>query len=233
MTETYSQFVNWFRAAAPYIHVHRGKTFVIQFDDGLVYSDMFTDLVHDLALLNSLGIQLVLVYGARHSIEAWLKENGQQSIYHEGVRLTDADTMELVKTAAGKLRVEIESKLSMGLGNTPMSNAELRVSSGNYVMAKPAGIVDGVDYQFTGEIRGIDVKAIRSKLERDEIVLIPPLGYSITGEAFNLGAAPLAAQMAIDLKADKLIYLIDDEGLQDKQGNITQPVEPIRSGGAS
>jgi amino-acid N-acetyltransferase len=220
MTETYSQFVSWFRSAAPYIHVHRGKTFVIQIDDNLVYSEIFTDLVHDLALLNSLGIQLVLVYGARHSIEAWLNENDQESVYHDGVRLTDAGTMELVKTAAGRLRVEIESKLSMGLGNTPMSNAELRVSSGNYVMAKPAGIVDGVDYQFTGEIRSIDVEAIRSNLENHEIVLIPPLGYSITGEAFNLSATTLAAQMAIELKADKLIYLVDDEGLHDDQGNV-------------
>jgi amino-acid N-acetyltransferase len=108
----------------------------------------------------------------------------------------------------------------MGLGNTPMSNAELRVSSGNYVMAKPAGIVDGVDYQFTGEIRSIDVEAIRSNLENHEIVLIPPLGYSITGEAFNLSATTLAAQMAIELKADKLIYLVDDEGLHDDQGNV-------------
>jgi amino-acid N-acetyltransferase len=220
MTETHSQFVSWFRSAAPYIHVHRGKTFVIQFDDSLVYSEIFTDLVHDLALLNSLGIDLVLVYGARHSIEAWLAENEQASTFHNGVRLTDADTMELVKTAAGKLRVEIESRLSMGLGNTPMSNAELRVSSGNFVMAKPAGIVDGVDYQFTGEIRSIDVDAIGSKLASDEIVLIPPLGYSITGEAFNLSANALAAQVAIELKADKLIYLIDGEGLHDKQGNI-------------
>ncbi len=220
MTEAYSQFVSWFRSAAPYIHVHRDKTFVIQIDDSLVYSEIFTDLVHDLALLNSLGIKLVLVYGARHSIEAWLNQNDQNSVYHEGIRLTDAETMELVKTAAGKLRVEIEAKLSMGLGNTPMSNAELRVSSGNYVMAKPAGIIDGVDYQFTGEIRSIDVDAIRSNLNSKEIVLIPPLGYSITGEAFNLSSIALAAQMAIEIKADKLIYLIDDEGLQDKEGNV-------------
>lgn len=220
MSEIHSKFVSWFRSTAPYIRVHRGKTFVIQFDDNLVYSEIFTDLVHDLALLNSLDIQLVLVYGARYSIEAWLDENEQASTYHEGIRLTDADTMELVKTAAGKLRVEIEAKLSMGLGNTPMDNAEIRVSSGNFVMAKPAGIVNGVDYQFTGEIRKIDVSAIRSKLGNGEIVLIPPLGYSITGEAFNLSATTLAAELAIELKADKLIYLIDGEGLHDEHGNI-------------
>jgi len=220
MTESYPQFVHWFRSAAPYIRVHRGKTIVVQFDDSLVDSGIFTELVHDLGLLNSLGIKLVLVYGARHTIEAQLNENDQASAFHEGVRLTDADTMELVKDSAGSLRVEIEARLSMGLGNTPMSNADLRVSSGNYVMAKPAGIVDGVDYQFTGEIRSIDVGAIQAKLASEEIVLIPPLGYSVTGETFNLNATTLAATMAIELKADKLIYLIDGEGLHDRQGNV-------------
>jgi amino-acid N-acetyltransferase len=220
MTETYPQFVDWFRSAAPYIRVHRGKTFVVQFDDALVYDDLFTDLVHDLALLNCLGIHLVLVFGARNSIDAWLSENEQSSSYHQGLRLTNAETMDLVKTAAGKLRVEIESKLSMGLGNTPMSKADLRVCSGNYVMAKPVGIVDGVDYQFTGEIRSINSEAIQSKLDNDEIVLVPPLGYSISGETFNLSAVNLAAELAIELKADKLIYLIEAEGLEDKDGNI-------------
>ena len=224
MTDTNLQFVNWFRSAAPYIRVHRGKTFVIQFDDGLVHSDAFTDLVHDLALLNSLGIHLVLVFGARQAIEARLGENEQASAFHEGIRLTDAETMELVKTAAGKLRVEIEARLSMGLGNTPMDNAELVISSGNYVKAKPAGIVKGVDYQFTGTVRSIDSRAIKSKLDSGEIVLVPPLGYSKTGEVFNLGASELAAQLAIDLKADKLVYLIAGAGLRDSDGDIVRQV---------
>ncbi|NKB38207.1 MAG: amino-acid N-acetyltransferase [Gammaproteobacteria bacterium] len=215
MTESDSQFIHWFRSAAPYIRVHRGKTFVVQFDDALVYSDKFSELVHDLALLNSLGIRLVLVFGARQSIEVWLNENGQDSSFHHGVRLTDADTMELVKTAAGRLRVEIEARLSLGIGNTPMSNAKLLVSSGNYVSAKPAGIVDGVDYQFTGKVRSVDHDSIQLKLDNNEIVLIPPLGYSVTGEVFNLNSVSLAADLAVALQADKLIYLIEGSGLLD------------------
>ncbi len=220
MTDSDSQFIHWFRSAAPYIRVHRGKTFVVQFDDALVYSDKFSELVHDLALLNSLGIRLVLVFGARQSIEVWLQENEQSSAFHEGVRLTDAATMELVKTAAGRLRVEIEARLSLGIGNTPMSNAKLVVSSGNYVSAKPAGIVDGVDYQFTGKVRSVDVNSIRSKLDSEEIVLIPPLGYSVTGEAFNLNSISLAADLAVALQADKLIYLIEGSGLLDSEHKL-------------
>lgn len=220
MTETDSQFVDWFRSTAPYIRVHRGKTFVIQFDDKLVYGEQFTNFVHDLALLNGLGVHLVLVFGARESIEVWLKENQQPSNFHEDLRITDADTIELVKGAAGKLLIEIESRLSMGLGNTPMSQAELIVSSGNYVRARPAGVVDGIDYQFTGKVRSIDGEAIRAKLDREEIILLPPLGYSVTGETYNMNAINLAADVAVELKADKLVYLMDGEGLLDKEGNV-------------
>ena len=156
MTIDASQFVKWFRAATPYIHVHRNKTFVIKFDDDAVHSDGFNYLIHDLALLNSLGIQLVLVYGTRASIEKLLHSEKLSLEYHKGMRVTTAAVMEYVKEATGTLRIEIEAKLSMGLGNTPMSNAGLRVCSGNYVTAKPLGILDGIDFQYTGEIRSID-----------------------------------------------------------------------------
>ncbi|MFQ5659910.1 MAG: amino-acid N-acetyltransferase [Gammaproteobacteria bacterium] len=221
------QFVKWFRAASPYIHVHRGKTFVIQFDDDAIQCGTFSNLVHDLALLNSLSIQLVLVFGTRRTIEKQLAENKLKSRYHKGLRVTDAAAMEIVKAAAGRLRIDIESSLSLGLGNTPMSHAELRVTSGNFVMAKPLGVIDGVDYRFTGEVRHIDVDSIRMKLVTNEIVLIAPLGYSLTGEAFNLNATTLAARLATELQADKLIYLMEAEGLTDAGGQLihqlTQP----------
>jgi amino-acid N-acetyltransferase len=213
MTADATQFVKWFRAAAPYIHVHRNKIFVIKFDDDAVHGAGFNHLIHDLALLNSLGIQLVLVYGTRNSIETLLSARKLSPEYHKGLRVTTAAAMECVKAAAGTLRIEIESKMSMGLGNTPMSNAELRVCSGNYVTAKPLGVIDGVDFQFTGEIRSIDTGAILGKLANHEIVLVPPIGYSTTGEAFNLSADRLAAGLAIQLHADKLIYLMEAAGL--------------------
>jgi len=219
------QFVKWFRSASPYIHVHRGKTFVIQFDDDAIRSETFTGLVHDLALLNSLGIQLVLVYATRHSIEHHLKEKHLSLDYHQGIRITDAQAMEIVKQEAGRLRVEIESRLSMGLGNTPMSNAELRVSSGNFVTAKPMGIVDGIDFQYTGETRRIDIESIKSKLDANEIVLIPPLGYSATGETFNLSAADLAIRLAVNLGADKLVYLMETEGITDAEGKLIREMD--------
>ncbi len=208
-----AQFVNWFRATSPYIHVHRGKTFVIQINDRLITHDHFNHFVHDLALLISLGIKPVLIFGARDTIESYLNDRHINSHYHKGVRITDADTMEHVKTTAGKLLVHIQARLSMGLGNTPMSNATIRVSSGNHVSARPLGVIDGRDYEFSGKIRRIDVAAIENKLANGEIVVLPPLGYSISGEAYNLSAATLAANVAIALRAQKLIYVMEEKHL--------------------
>jgi amino-acid N-acetyltransferase len=200
--------------------VHKGRTFVVHIEDEAVNADSFTELVHDLALLNSLEIRLVLVYSTRHSIEARLKDSGVTPQYHKGIRVTDAEALEVVKDAAGKLRFEIESSLSMGLGNTPMSRAEVMVSSGNYVRAKPLGIIDGIDFKFTGTVRSVETKAINAKLAANEIVLIPPIGHSITGEAFNLEAKTLALKVALELKADKLIYLMESPALMDANGKL-------------
>ena len=208
-----TQFVSWFRSASPYIRIHRGKTFVVQVGDRMLDSSGFTSLVHDVALLTSLGIRLVLVYGARASIDACLDDGQAVSRFHDGVRVTDPGTMETVRSVAGRLLLKLQAGLSMGLGNSPMSNAEIRVSTGNYVSAKPLGIIGGVDYQFTGAVRAVDAGAIVHKLDRGEIVVLPPLGYSVTGEAYNLSAPAMASEVAVALQADKLIYLVESDDL--------------------
>ncbi len=224
-----AQFVSWFRSASPYIHVHRGKTFVIQVNDKVIHSDEFTGLVHDLALLTNLGIKLALVFGTRDSIESYLDEKQANSEYHNDIRITDADTMEFAKEVAGRLLMDIQAGLSMGLGNTPMSNAEIRVNTGNYVSAKPMGIIDGVNYEFTGKTRHIDVDAMLDKLANGEIIVLPPVGYSITGEAYNLPAVAMAADVAIALQADKLIYFMEKDQqavfMGEKQANQLNQAE--------
>ncbi len=166
-----------------------------------------------MALLTSLGIRLVLVYGARASIEDCLDEKQLASRYHQGIRITDPDTMEAVTSVAGRMLLELQAGLSMGLGNSPMSNAAIRVNTGNYVSAKPLGVIGGVDYQFTGAIRCTDADAIIHKLDKGEIVVLPPLGYSVTGEAYNLSALAMASEVAVALHADKLIYLMEEADL--------------------
>jgi amino-acid N-acetyltransferase len=215
-----TDFVEWFRAAAPYIHGFRGKTFVIAFGGELVADANFVQLAHDVNLLNSLGVRLVLVHGVRPQVEARLQENGTAMRYVNGLRVTDDAALAWVKEAAGTVRVEIEALLSLGLANTPMAGAAIRVASGNFVTAKPLGVRDGVDLLHTGEVRKIDVVGIDRRLDQQEIVLLSPIGYSPTGEVFNLTLEDVATQTAIALHADKLIFLMDTEGVPAKGKTI-------------
>ena len=215
-----TDFVEWFRAAAPYIHGFRGKTFVIAFGGELVADAGFVQLAHDVNLLSSLGVRLVLVHGVRPQVEARLQEIGTAVRYVNGLRVTDDAALACVKEAAGTVRVEIEALLSLGLANTPMAGADIRVASGNFVTAKPLGVRDGVDLLHTGEVRKIDVIGIERRLDQSEIVLLSPIGYSPTGEVFNLTLEDVATQAAIALRADKLIFLMDTEGVPGKGKTI-------------
>jgi amino-acid N-acetyltransferase len=208
-------FVAGFRQSAPYIHAHRDSTFVLAFGGDAVADSQFADLVHDIALLHSLGIRLVLVHGARPQIEKRLRARGARLEYAKGLRVTDEAALECVKEAAGTVRVEIEALLSMGLANTPMAGARIGASSGNFVTARPLGVRDGIDYCHTGEVRRIDSKAIRQHLDNRRIVLLSPLGYSPTGEVFNLSAEEIAVAAAVELQADKLILLTEEADLRD------------------
>lgn len=214
------EFVRWFRSVAPYIHAFGGRTFVIAFGGEVVDDGQFVALAHDLNLLASLEVRLVLVHGARPQIESRLKRSRIASHFVAGLRVTDKPTMEAVKEANGSIRVEIEALLSMGLVNSPMAGADIRVASGNFVTARPLGVREGVDLQHTGEVRKIDAVGIRKRLDDGEMVLLSPLGYSPTGEAFNLTLEDVAASAAIALDADKLIFLMDTVGVHNVRGEL-------------
>ncbi|MEJ2061474.1 MAG: amino-acid N-acetyltransferase [Gammaproteobacteria bacterium] len=197
----------WFRNAAPYIDAHRGRTFVLAFEGEAVEDADFAERVHDIALLHTLGVRVVLVHGARPQIETRLKSRGLEMQYANGLRVTDDEALAAVKEAAGCLRVEIEGKLSLSLINTPMSGVRIRVASGNFIIARPLGVRDGVDFKHTGEVRKVDTQSIRQQLDLGNIVLLSPIGYSPTGEVFNLSAEDVATATACSLQADKLIFL--------------------------
>ena len=213
----HNSFVQQFRESSPYINSFRGKTFVIVFNGEAVDDPLFPHLIHDIALLDSLGIRLVLVHGARPQIEQRLTKAGAKFEYANDLRITDDLALQCVKEAVGTIRVEVESLLSMGLSNSPMAGAQLQVVSGNFVVAKPVGIRDGIDFLHTGEVRKIHATAINKQLADGTIVLLPPVGYSPTGEVFNLSAEDVATAVSIALKAEKLLYLTEDQPLQDSR----------------
>jgi len=220
ITEHPADFVAWFRSVAPYINAFRGRTFVIAFGGEVVADGKFVELTHDFNLLAALGIRMVLVHGARPQIEERLTRENIEGHYHHDVRLTDSATMQCVKEAVGRVRVEIEALLSLGLANSPMANADIRVASGNFITAQPLGVIDGVDLLYTGNVRKVDVAALKDRMEFGEVVLLSPLGYSPTGEVFNLTLEDVATATAIELDADKLVFLMDTDGVLDKEGNL-------------
>ena len=215
-----NEFVSWFRASAPYIHAFRGRTFVIAFGGEVVDDEHFVDLIHDINVLHSLGIRLVLVHGARPQIEAALSARGAVGRYHRGLRVTDRETLDCVLEAQGKVRAEIEAKLSMSLPNSPMAGARIDVTGGNFVVARPAGVIEGVAMLHTGEVRAIDSAAIKQRLDDGAIVLVSPVGYSPTGEIFNLTVEEVATHTAIALTSQKLVFLMDTDGVVDAAGAL-------------
>ena len=217
---TANNYVQFFRETSPYIHAHRGKTFVIAISGEAVLEQNFDSIVHDIALMQSLGVHIVLVHGARPQIDQRLQLAELQTSFREQVRITDAAAMQCVKEAVGSTRFQIESALSMGLPNSPMHGARVRVIGGNFITAKPVGVRDGVDFQRAGEIRRIDRSAIQSQLEGGALVLMSSIGFSPTGEAFNLNYHDVATQTAITLNAEKLILVTEASGILDADNNL-------------
>lgn len=222
--ESTRHYVSWFRQAAPYIHAFRGRTFVIGFDGEVAQGALAQALAQDCNLLAALGIRLVLVHGARPQIEAELARRGLKAKYHKGLRVTDAAALECVKAAMGVTRLEIEALLSQGLPNTPMAGAHMRVTGGNFITAKPVGVVDGIDYQYTGAVRKIVAEEISADLDQQNVVLISPIGVSPAGEIFNLSMEEVAESVAVALRAEKLIFLCDAPGVTDRQGKLVDAI---------
>lgn len=224
--ERKTELVEGFRHSVPYINTHRGKTFVIMLGGEAIEHENFSSIVNDIGLLHSLGIRLLVVYGARPQIDANLAAHHHEPLYHKNIRVTDAKTLELVKQAAGTLQLDITARLSMSLNNTPLQGAHINVVSGNFIIAQPLGVDDGVDYCHSGRIRRIDEDAIHRQLDSGAIVLMGPVAVSVTGESFNLTSEEIATQLAIKLKAEKMIGFCSSQGVTNDDGDIVSELFP-------
>ncbi|MFZ7217482.1 amino-acid N-acetyltransferase [Avibacterium avium] len=212
-----TELVQWFRQSTPYVNMHRGKTFVIMLDGDTIASPNFINIINDISLLHSLGIKLAIVFGARLQINQLLEQQGIVPIYHKNIRITDPHSLDVVKQAVGKLNYDIAARLSLRLPHSAVIN----VVSSNFILAQPIGVDDGVDYQLSGKIRRIDSEKIQQQLDQGSIVLLGPIAPSVTGETFNLPFEEVATQVAIKLKAEKLIAFSNTQGiLNDQQETI-------------
>ncbi len=218
-------FVPWFRAVAPYIHAYHGKTFVVAIAGEAIAAGKLNAFVQDLAILHAMGIKLVLVHGFRPQVNEQLAAKGHVSRFVNGLRVTDAVALDAAQEAAGQLRFEIEAAFSQGLPNTPMANATVRVVSGNFLTARPVGIVDGVDFMQSGLVRRVDHGAIQRAIDSGAVVLLSPFGFSPTGEAFNLTMEDVATSTAIALQADKLVFMSEIAGIRETLDDPESPID--------
>jgi len=224
--ENLTQYIDWFRHSSSYINSHRKKVFVVLLPGEAIEHENFSNIVHDITLLHSLGVKLVLVHGARPQINQTLDQAGLALRYHNGLRVTDADGLHAIKHVVGGMSIDIEAQFSMGLANSPMHGADVKVSRGNFVTARPLGIIDGVDFSLTGVVRKVSAAAIQQHLDNNTIVLLSNLGYSPTGEVFNLSAEEVATEVAIAMQADKLILFVPQRGVMNEYNNLISTLSP-------
>jgi len=210
MSESNHELIRWLRESSPYINKHRHTTAVIAISSRSMKHKNCRALLHDIATLRTLGIKVVIVFGTRAYIDEQLAQRDKVPVFHEQTRVTSRECMDIVIQVSGFLRHQIESQLSMGLINSPMHEANISVSSGNFVVAQPIGVKDGVDFEHSGTVRKIRSDAIQRHLDLNDIVLIGPIGHSPSGESFNLQAEELAANVAQALGAKKLIFNLCD-----------------------
>ena len=220
------KFVKLFRQALPYINAYRGKVFVILLPGEALAHDNISNIAHDITLLSSLGVKLVLAHGARPQIDTALKAAGLKDEkvddvlgeMHHQLRVTDSASLDEIKKVVGTLRFDIEAMFSTSLLNSPMHGADISTVSGNYIIAKPFGIHNGVDYCHTGEVRKVDSDEITRQLDAGKTVLQSNLGYSPSGEVFNITIEEVAVSIATALKADKLLVYSAESGILDEEG---------------
>ena len=222
-------FVKWFRSATPFIHEFGERTIVIAFGGEVLTDGEMMQLAHDINVLVSLEIRVVLVHGTRPQVEEQLAQHGVASRLVDGRRVTDDAALRCVKEANGIVRMEIEATLSTELANSPMAGADIRVASGNFITAKPFGVRDGVDYMHTGQVRKVDMEGIVRRLDDDEVVLISPIGFSPTGDIFNCTLEDVATSVAIALKAEKLIFLTETLGATDNKQRLLNELTALQA----
>jgi amino-acid N-acetyltransferase len=220
-------FVPWFRSVAPYIHKFRNQTFVVGIAGEAIAAGKLPHLAQDLAMIQSMGVKVVLVHGFRPQVNEQLRAKGHAPKYSHGIRITDEVALDCAQEAAGQLRYEIEAAFSQGLPNTPMAGSTIRVISGNFITARPVGIVDGVDFQHSGLVRKVDTAGIARTLDMGAMVLLSPFGFSPTGEAFNLAMEEVATSVATALQADKLIFITEVAGILSDPTQAASEDNPI------
>lgn len=215
------EFINSLRQSSRYIEQHRGKTCVIYLPGELLLeASSRHQLAQDIGLLHNLGLKIVLVMGATPQIDSALTAHGIEWQNHQQFRITHGEMLPVFQHAIYDVKTQLEASFSQ---STCQQRSPLTITSGNWVIAQPKGIIEGIDFQHTGVLRKVNHQAIASNLEAGHIVLLTPLAYSLTGEIFNLNTLEQACEVASALKADKLMLFTQPEILAGLPKHLSLP----------
>lgn len=186
------------RSILQYVPQFRGCTFVIALDGAVIDSPDFSNILLDLAVLRSLNIKVVLVHGAAAQIEALGEKRNIELSNVDGTGVTDEATLEVSMDAI--------SRLSNGVMQS-LTTVKLQAATANAIHAHPAGIIKGVDTQFTGTIERIDANVLKSFLDQDILPVVPPLGFDADGQTLRVNSDIVAREVACALGATKILFL--------------------------
>ncbi len=181
-----------------YVQRFSNKIIVIHIDDTIIDSPLFLSHINDISLLHEAGLRVVIVPGSRQRINEVLQKAHLAWNMHNGFRITDESAIPLIKMAAFDTANKVMTSLA-GERKTALI--------GNWVKARGKGIIRGVDYGTCGEIETIECKGIESVLQNGCIPIFPCIGWSHTGKPYNISSSALAAEIAINLKAEKLFFI--------------------------
>ena len=219
-----AEHIKWFRDSSPYMDAHRGRTFVICLTGDALRPETPGDVISDCALLNSLGVRLVIVFNGDSAINAAIEQSGSSWEMAGDTRITTPEQIETVTRVLGGQTHALSAMFAASSPALPTAlnktKRDLLTSGGSFIKARPIGILNGIDYKNSGTVRRVLKDAIVNQLNSGAVVLIPPVGYSPSGEIFYLDARQVACETACTLNADKLIFLTDLPGLMDDAGEL-------------
>ncbi len=196
--------------ALPYIQRFSGKVMVVKYGgSAMIDEDLKRDVIEDVVLLKLIGFKPVIVHGGGKEISRWVDKVGMETRFENGLRVTDADTMELAEMVLAKVNQDLVTKVqAMGIKATGISGKD----GGLLTVRKKCP--NGKDIGFVGEVTDVDVKIVNDLIENDFLPIIFPVGMDKNGVTYNINADEAASAVATALKAEKLAYLSDVEGVR-------------------
>ncbi len=199
------------REVIKYLQKFKNTLAVIYIDEKIIESPLFSSHIHDIALIHEAGLKVIIIPGARRRIDDVLTSAKIDWTYKNNIRVTSNEAMTFIKMAAFDVSNEVMTNLAAN---------HINALIGNWVRSRGIGILDGFDFGTAGEIDKLQINAINKVLDEGFVPIFPCIGWNSVGRPYNISSITLAQKVAMELKAEKLFFLMDSNGINPKLKNI-------------